>query len=212
MADDEATAADPSAAVAYGETKYWNSRYKQEGMQTFDWYQRYSALANLMDKYVSKKGKILVAGCGNSGMSAEMFEDGYKLIHNVDISPVVVEAMKEKYKDFPAMEWEVMDVKSMTFEDESFDTVVDKGTLDSLMCGDDSTVNARKMLSGVSRILRPNGTYVLITYGDPRLRMSHLQRPDYKWTVHLHVMRECCAARRAAKGMLTHSRALLVHD
>lgn len=45
-----------------------------------------------------------------------------------------------------------MDVRDMSFfPDESFDGVIDKGTLDSLMCGTDAPLSATQMLGEVSR-------------------------------------------------------------
>ena len=40
--------------------------------------------------------------------------------------------MKSKYKESHPMIWEVMDIKNMTYEDESFEIVVDKLTLDAV--------------------------------------------------------------------------------
>ena len=42
--------------------------------------------------------KILNAGCGNSKMSEEMFEDGYKHITSIDISKVVIDDMRNNCK------------------------------------------------------------------------------------------------------------------
>ena len=40
-----------------------------------------------------------------------------------------------------------MDVRAMDFPENSFDTVIDKGTFDSVVCGEGSNTNASKMLS-----------------------------------------------------------------
>lgn len=65
-----------------------------------------------------------------------MFDEGYQNITNIDISPTVTKAMAEKYKDkAPSFKYLQMDVKSMDFPENSFDAVVDKGTLDSVLCG-----------------------------------------------------------------------------
>ncbi|ONM03098.1 S-adenosyl-L-methionine-dependent methyltransferase superfamily protein [Zea mays] len=61
------------------------------------------------------------------------------------------------------------------------------GTLDSLMCGQNSQENATKMLEEVNRILKENGVYMLITYGDPSYRLRLLKDME-KWTVKLHVI------------------------
>ena len=66
-------------------------------------------------------------------MSAEMYRDGYRDITNIDYSSVVIRKMKEKYKSLDTVKWEVMDVADIKYEDESFDAVIEKGTLDSLL-------------------------------------------------------------------------------
>ncbi|CAO2184311.1 unnamed protein product [Urochloa humidicola] len=81
-----------------------------------------------------------------------------------------------------------MDVRNMSdFESGSFDAVIDKGTLDSIMCGQNSQENATKMLEEVNRILKGNGVYMLITYGDPSYRLRLLKDME-NWTVKLHVI------------------------
>lgn len=42
-----------------------------------------------MQKYIKKDDSILMAGCGNSRLSEDMFEDGYANLSNIDISRVV---------------------------------------------------------------------------------------------------------------------------
>ena len=54
-----------------------------------------------------------------------------------------------------------------------FNVVVDKGTLDSILCGDNSEPNALKMLSEIHRILTPKGIYICVTYGDEEHRMKY---------------------------------------
>ncbi|KAK1278916.1 hypothetical protein QJS04_geneDACA015828 [Acorus gramineus] len=117
-----------------------------------------------------------------------MVEDGYVDIVNVDISSVVIEAMQKKYHDVCQLKYVRTDVRDMSeFESESFDAVVDKGTLDSLMCGHDSQQNSFKMLEEVGRVLKDGGVYILITYGDPSFRLD-LLRGTCLWTVNLHVI------------------------
>ncbi|XP_027115814.2 uncharacterized protein [Coffea arabica] len=81
-----------------------------------------------------------------------------------------------------------MDVRDMNaFEAGSFDAVVDKGTLDSILCGNNSQENAAKMLQEVGRVLKDRGIYLLITYGAPNYRL-HLLRNSCSWTIKLHVI------------------------
>lgn len=41
-----------------------------------------------------------------------------------------------KEKKYDLMVYEVMDVRRMTYSNESFDLVLDKSTIDALMCSD----------------------------------------------------------------------------
>ena len=60
--------------------------------------------------------------------------------------------------------------------DGSFDVVLDKSTMDALLCGDNSFLMTAKMLHEVQRVLKPGGYYVMISYGDPESRIFHLER------------------------------------
>ena len=76
--------------------------------------------------------------------------------------------MKEMYKDkCPELDFKQMDVRSLQFQDGTFDAVVDKGTLDSILCGDGSGPNADQMLNEIYKVLSPTGVYICISYGLP---------------------------------------------
>ncbi len=67
-----------------------------------------------------------------------------------------------------------MDVLDMSdFKQGEFNIVIDKGTLDSILCGDNSEPNALKMLSEIYRVLSPNGIYICISYGDEEHRFKY---------------------------------------
>ncbi|XP_072985710.1 uncharacterized protein [Typha latifolia] len=122
-------------------------------------------------------------------MSEDMVRDGYINIMNIDISSVVIEIMRKKYVNIPQMKYMQMDVRDMSFfDDESFDCVIDKGTLDSLMCGTDAPLSASQMLEEVSRLLKPGGIYMLITYGDPSVRVPRLNQARCNWKITLYII------------------------
>ncbi|XP_050212044.1 uncharacterized protein LOC126662188 [Mercurialis annua] len=172
----------------YGDASYWDARYIQEG-GSYDWYQSYASLRPFIRRYIPTFSLVLMVGCGNALISEDMVKDGYTYVMNTDISLVAIDMMRKKYENVPQLHYKQMDVRDMSsFRNEYFDGVIDKGTLDSLLCGNDASVNATAMLGEVSRVLKPGGIYMLITYGDPKVRMSHLKRPVYDWDIELYVI------------------------
>ena len=115
-----------------------------------------------------------MVGCGNSKLSQQMFEAGYKEIVNIDISPAVIEQMA---KVSPDMVWEVMDATDMRYKDGEFDVVIDKGTLDALVSGKNWDI-CKAMLKECMRVTRENGQVIQITYGSPEGRRKVLE-PAY---------------------------------
>ncbi|KAL8151289.1 hypothetical protein V2J09_021097 [Rumex salicifolius] len=174
---------------AYGEAWYWDNRYAHESGGSFDWYQHYTSLAPLVNLYFPRPHqRLLVVGCGNSAFSEGLVDDGYEDVVNVDISSVVIEAMQKKYQNRPQLKYITMDVRDMSsFQTGSFDAVIDKGTLDSILCGNNSRVNATMMLEEVERVLKDKGVYILITYGAPSFRLP-LLKDSCSWTIKLHVI------------------------
>ncbi len=47
----------------------------------------------------------------------------------------------------PSLLWDVMDVRDMSaYPSNTFDLIIDKSTIDALMCGDDASMNTAKMM------------------------------------------------------------------
>ena len=69
-----------------------------------------------------------------------------------------------------------MDVLNMKeVQNAEYNVVLDKGTLDSVLCGDNSEANAEKMLTEINRVLKPNGVYICISYGSEEQRKEYLK-------------------------------------
>lgn len=62
-----------------------------------------------------------------------MYLAGYKTITNVDYSSVCVESMAQRHSDCMGMSWVCMDARRLAFPDNSFDVVMEKGTLDAML-------------------------------------------------------------------------------
>ena len=57
----------------------------------FDWYAEYPELKLSFSEYdIKTTDRILMVGCGNSKLSHQMWEAGYKDVVNIDISPSVI--------------------------------------------------------------------------------------------------------------------------
>ena len=171
----------------YGDKTYWEDRYKSSENTTFDWLENYSALRDIISSLNIPKetGQILNLGCGNSEFAEDMYIDGYKNIKNIDISHNVIKTMAERNKDKEGMIYEVMDVRDLKYEDNSFDLAVDKSTIDALLCGEDAFINVAKMIKEVQRVLKVGGYYMIVSYGTPEYRMLHLNRKFEKFKIEI---------------------------
>ena len=157
----------------YGDPGYWDKRYEEQENTVFDWLEDYKSLKEILKEFCNKESRVLVLGCGNAEFSEEMYDDGYKQLYNVDISSVVIEQMRKRNEERDLMTFEVMDVRKLAYEDDFFDVAIDKSTIDALLCGDEAFLNVALMTEEVQRVLRPNGVYMVISYGRPENRSFH---------------------------------------
>ena len=110
-----------------------------------------------------------------------------------DYSPVVINKMKERCSEKMSMKCmvasevslvgDVEDIHHMSYPDESFDVVIDKGTLDAIICGDEATCFPDKVLLEVNRVLKKDGVYICITFGMPEKLMDYFQKSPLKWKI-----------------------------
>lgn len=188
-------------APDYGNEQYWENRYKDE-QQPFDWYFQWKSLSPHLSQFLDRSGKSLVIGCGNSTMSSEMLSDGFEEIYNIDISPTVISQMKEVYKKFPQLIWDVMDCTDLKYEDNTFQSIFDKGTIDALLCNENSKMQISKLLKEVYRVLKPSGKFFAITFGSPSNRLGLLKSVKLNW--HLYTPLSFHYAYRTDKNSKTY--------
>ena len=79
--------------------------------------------------------------------------------------------------------WQVMDCRSLEFDDESFDAVIDKGCYDTLLTSEESTSSIQKYLAHVARVLKPEGKFMCISVWHPDELLEMLSNQDYSWKV-----------------------------
>ncbi len=93
-----------------------------------------------------KDARVLVLGCGNAEFSENMYDDGYEHIDNVDISETVVDQMRERNAGRKSMTFAVMDARDLRMPDNTYDLVVDKSTMDAMLCGEKAFYNVALMV------------------------------------------------------------------
>ena len=125
----------------YSSKSYWEGRYGIFSKR-MDWYTNFAQLnkdfniENLIKKvYPSNtyKKRILEMGCGNSTLSYDLYNKGFKNITAIDFSTNIINKMREYYKD-TTIKYQVCDFYSMNifFEENSFDIIIEKAGLDSI--------------------------------------------------------------------------------
>jgi ubiquinone/menaquinone biosynthesis C-methylase UbiE len=68
----------------------------------------------------------------------------------------------------------------MSFNDASFDVVIDKAVLDSISCGDGATKNVQSMLEEIHRVLTPTGCYISVSHAPEAKRVKYFKCFDKK--------------------------------
>uniref|UniRef100_A0A8C5SF50 Methyltransferase domain-containing protein n=1 Tax=Laticauda laticaudata TaxID=8630 RepID=A0A8C5SF50_LATLA len=123
----------PASNARYRERGFWDARYEQEGAEPTEWFGGLESFREQLEAELKPGDRILVLGCGNSALSYDLFRLGYTDITNIDYSAVCIASMRDRYAHCSGLHWAVMDARFLTFMDGSFDVVLEKGFLDSIM-------------------------------------------------------------------------------
>lgn len=79
---------------------FWNQRWKN---QQTGWDIGYAStpIVTFMEKYPNKDARILIPGCGNAYEAAYLLENGFTNLTLIDIAPIAIQNVKEKFKNNP---------------------------------------------------------------------------------------------------------------
>lgn len=131
-------------------------------------------------------------------------------IVNVDYSEVVIAQMKERCTRFVSsfesrtqppsraskskqvqgensdgllLDFVCSDVtKKLPFQDNSFDLIICKATLDAILAGKGAIADVRLMMTECHRLLRDNhGSMVVVSHGNPESRMVRFENEGDQW-------------------------------
>ena len=157
----------------YGSADYWESRYVKDN-SIFDWYFDWDEFfGKNLDKF-DIQPPVLVVGCGNSDLSLKLEQSNIKPVVSTDISRTCCKKMVDKTGGC----YLPMDVCNMYFRDNIFPCVIDKGTLDAILCQSHYEISMTKMITEISRVLAPNGIFIEVTFGKTAEKLSILDSPD----------------------------------
>ncbi|PIN97497.1 hypothetical protein AB205_0113450, partial [Aquarana catesbeiana] len=124
-------------SAMYKESGYWDTRYERERALPeaggHEWFGPYEDFAHLVRRQLRSGLRVLVLGCGTSSLSTDLYAEGVSPIISIDYSPICIKEMTERNAGIPEISWMVMDARQLKFPDKSFDLVIEKGTLDSMM-------------------------------------------------------------------------------
>ena len=160
-------------APAYGDKSYWDNRYSKE-KEVFEWYFPFSTFQSKIS-LVSPVGVALDVGCGRSDLPAELIHYGFAKVIAIDFSEAAIEQAKENQL-VQNVEYQVCDCTKMTFQQNYFNAIFDKGTYDTVLC---SETGAAGMLKEIKRVLRPGGYYVLVSLGVEGTRKPVLEKEGF---------------------------------
>ncbi|XP_028817963.1 eEF1A lysine and N-terminal methyltransferase isoform X1 [Denticeps clupeoides] len=179
----------PRTAAEFSSAGYWEHFFRQRGGKAFEWYGDYHSLCGVLHKYIKTRDQVLVVGCGNSELSEQLYDVGYRQLTNIDISETVVSHMNQRNVDRrPGLTFLQVDATHTGFENGSYQVVLDKGTLDAMASEEEGSL-ATRMLVEVGRVLAVGGRYVCVSLAQEhvvRLAVEHFSAA--RWAVRLHCL------------------------
>merc|ERR1712072_1421994 len=133
-----------SAEDGYADKTAWENRYRENG-DLFEWYAPFEYLEpRLMAATgMSESSKVLIMGCGTSGLSAALYDSGVKAITSVDFSQTAVSLQSERNRERKGMKFTVEDIRQTSLGGAVFDVVIAKATIDAILCSDGANANIK---------------------------------------------------------------------
>jgi SAM-dependent methyltransferase len=160
---------DRTKDVLYSSQEYWESRYKDKA-GFHEWYCSFETLQPLLESHISKDSSILEIGCGDSPLLTGFQTAGHTgKMEGIDFSEGIVQKLiddENKSQSSGSMTYREMDARRLSYEEGSWDNVIDKGTVDAMLCDKRNGIkNARGVVSEAVRVLKKSsGTIIFVSH------------------------------------------------
>lgn len=175
----------------YTTKRYWDHRFEDEAHH--EWLASYADIRERLAALVpDKAARILLVGCGNSSLPADMVADGYSNVIASDYSEVVVEKMAARQAAMsPQLAWRVEDMLHLTLDAKSVDVVFDKAAMDAVLAHGadvwdppaDLLATADTIMAESHRVLKAGGSYLQLSFSQPHFRRQYLlQHQEARWS------------------------------
>jgi ubiquinone/menaquinone biosynthesis C-methylase UbiE len=184
----------------FGRQDYWDSFYQNAGTAnaslTFSWYTGWKDLAPFIREMISTNDRILIPGVGNDALLVDMYLAGCQRLTAFDFAPESIARYQEmlQKQDIPfdvknhdetsspasGVTLFVGDATNLQTEmrDDSFDAVLEKGTLDAIIqsgprtqqslessssSSSNSSNNMELALAELTRVIQPGGLFISVS-------------------------------------------------
>jgi SAM-dependent methyltransferase len=155
-----------SVAQPFGRQEYWEGFYKDQSNAnetSFSWYAGWNDLEPLISEWIAPAQNVLMPGVGIDSLVRDMYDAGYEQLTAFDYAPESIAHCQRMLGKDRTVDLSTADARDLPYASESFDAVIDKGTLDAVfLAGDDMDErldSLTRALAELDRVLRPGGIF-----------------------------------------------------
>lgn len=106
----------------------------------------------------------MIAGCGNSNMPGDMVDDGFKNVVCSDISRVVIDQLKFRYREREEISFFQGTMTDTDLPASSINAIVDKALFDTLLCTQTGPVTVKQYVVEVNKTFQSKTSILSTVY------------------------------------------------
>lgn len=157
----------------YHSQKYWNDRY-QTADGYHEWYFDFDCIEPIFSEHVtSRDAVILELGCGDAPLITAMQQNhNPACLHAIDFSDTIIAKLNNEQASVPIskrVSFTVEDARNLSFGDNTYDIIIEKGTIDAMLC------DKRKGFANVKSIMKEACRLMKKDVPTAFMMMSHMQ-------------------------------------